>query len=597
MRSQKAIVFLWGLLLATVVSAIQCQQARVLSPTYDEPATLASGIVAVETGNLDYYAVCAPVAKLWAGVAANSNVKLVSSPAEAVYKSGRPEFGLGQQLIETEQSQWLIFKARLARIPLFIGCGFVFLTQVRNTRAAMISCLLWFSSPLMLGHACLVTSDGFTAFGAVFVLFSTLGWLETNSRFKLLLAGGCWGFAISCKYSMFPFLMLLPISYLGYWLTSGLGMQEFRRLCVGYVVQVLVALFAIACIHRFDGIGQPFRVFDLQSEQLQWLSGSAIPSVLPRVMLQGIDLQFRSMQNPLGMYILGCFFSGGCSWGPLLAYPIKESLVCILCVVLGMCGLTRSLVNTNARVSPELAARCCFLASFTIAGFVVVCSGASIAWNTRYLMPVLPAVYLLLGYSVPAIAFPLPWRNGKRIEVVLPLLLAMAVLGMARTRSCYFSYLSPLVGGVYANPPALHESNFDSGQDLLRLEEWLLQHSESLKETPAFIIAHGTFLSEIEALPPPPSIDVMESALRRAEGKNESGSSGPAGIIIVARGFCHAMRWNVAFSNLRRSRERNRIVELAGELLRHEPALFISPTYAVYELDSGDPRAVTSASR
>lgn len=162
----------------------------------------------------------------------------------------------------------------------------------------------------------------------------------------------------------------------------------------------------------------------------------------------------------------------------------------------------------------------------------------------------------------------------------------------------YFSYINPFFGGSHRVPIALNDSNFDYGQDLFAIRNWIKKqthgsHARNHLKTYGLLSGHGRlWLGDLIT----PATD---ESVRRALIQKETGASVgpqpriiqlrnktmPREVLIVSRGLTLAEPWAVRYSTFQDASTSGETREMVRSLLRYPPDLFITPTIAVYFLD------------
>jgi len=310
-------------------------QAAICSPVYDGTAHLASGLAILRIGDFGYYRVNPPLHRLWmaAFVEAACNPELPTlEPASLARPSNRKEFDLGRQLIRSNPENFpkILFTARLCRIPIVLLGGWIVFGTVRlfskNDVGALIGAMLWFSSPLLLGHGWTLLPDAFSTVAMAFLLFASLRWLEKRDWQSWMVAGLAWGIALSTKFSFCPVYLLWPVSLMIHQLAMReWGIRQASKLVASHVGHGFVALVVVWCAYGFDGVGVPFELHRLESDMLRAYGDQPdeegrspmtsfvrkLPSPLPEQFLVGVDTQKLDFDRGQKCYILGRWYETG----------------------------------------------------------------------------------------------------------------------------------------------------------------------------------------------------------------------------------------------------------------------------------------------
>ena len=153
----------------------------------------------------------------------------------------------------------------------------------------------------------------------------------------------------------------------------------------------------------------------------------------------------------------------------------------------------------------------------------------------------------------------------------------------------YFCYTNPLFGGSYRSPPALHDSNFDGGQDLWVLQKWLIKNPP--KEGSArFICADSAVpLSAYGFVPETPPVAIVRNLLasREPNSWDDEKWSGGQNVpdlnteLIIMRGLQAPAPWT------RINGASYELHELLIATAKICPDEFITPTLAIYRFRNG----------
>jgi hypothetical protein len=101
----------------------------------------------------------------------------------------------------------------------------------------------------------------------------------------------------------------------------------------------------------------------------------------------------------------------------------------------------------------------------------LLCTETGLNWAVRYLLPAMPFLYLASARAIER-----AWTHRICKAVIIAGLL-WNVAEVLHVRPCYLSYANPIAGGPEQAHKLFLGSNFDWGQDLLRLRAWADQHS------------------------------------------------------------------------------------------------------------------------
>jgi 4-amino-4-deoxy-L-arabinose transferase-like glycosyltransferase len=238
-----------ALVLIIIASLRIVSTYKVLSHTTDEPAHLAAGIEWIENGTYTYEDQHPPLARVvgafgahWAGSRWSRNPDL--------YLEGFHLLGQNNRYTR------VLFFSRLSMLPFFwIGAAAVYFWGLRigGPSAAMFATLLFTTTPPILAHAGLVTTDmALTAFVSA-ALVASIYWAEKPNGARSVALGILLGLALLSKFSA---LVFLPAAWL---LMYGIDLLKARHAAIGrlaklapwFAVSMIVAALVIWAGYRF----------------------------------------------------------------------------------------------------------------------------------------------------------------------------------------------------------------------------------------------------------------------------------------------------------------------------------------------------------
>jgi hypothetical protein len=191
-------------LVASLATAAVVSTYPVFSQTWDEPATLATGLEWLSTGRYAYEAEHPPLAR----IAAALGPWLRGEHAlgnRSMYDEGRALLGEGAHYRRT------LFLARLGMLPFFwlllAGCA-AWGDRVAGSRGAALAALFAAANPNVLAHAGIAGTDLAPAAFVVVALYLWMRWRERPSLPRALALGVAAGLAATTKFSALAFLGL-----------------------------------------------------------------------------------------------------------------------------------------------------------------------------------------------------------------------------------------------------------------------------------------------------------------------------------------------------------------------------------------------------
>ena len=609
------------------------------SPLFDEPAHFASGIILANHADAGYFKVNPPLNKwITALVAVGMDVELpLLSPSSNYSNSVRPEFETGDKIMELNHDRYarILFYARSIRVPmLLLGSWMLWKATVSWPISRRMLCVaFWCTSPLLLGHGWVVSADGPSGVAMCMILWMTVRLWRDASIVAFALSGLAWGLAIGTKFTFGPLYLFYPVlvhlSAARGWSHSMAAASSQPNtknrsrfvfiLARNWITHALVACLTLNSLYLFHEVGKPIGKHDFTSKSFSsWtavqpnegsLMASAkhiirlLPSPFPKSFLEGVDQQLADMDFPRGAYILGTRIPGEIHWFFLVGYWMKEQVAVWCATLLVILAVAvRWIRKKHSPVKPADDPLVCFSFLNLFVFSLFMANQSNLVWNVRYLIPACPLLYLVLAAGLPRISIVSNQASqpAERDHLAYALI-AVIALECSCNFPYYFSYINPFFGGSNRVPIALNDSNFDHGQDLFYIRNWIKERTVGLHRTSnlksyGLLSGHGRLW--LGDLITPASDQIVRRALERKESHalsrlpsrdmKSKNSVGPSEVLIVSRGLTHPEPWAVLYSTYRDASTSSDTRELVQKLLLHRPDGFITPVIAVYFLSDED---------
>lgn len=481
-------------------AALLGYSARVHSAGWDEVGHLPAGIAHCQTGVFDLYRVnpplvrsCATVLPYLMGTRLDFDGATATSPPWR-----RSEFSVGNAWIRIDSLgfQHNLCLARWCTIPFSLWAGWLCFSAARRlygTSSAWIALGLWCTSPMVLGHASLITPDVGAAATGAYAVWAFAEWMAIPSRKTTGMAGVALGIALLTKFTNVLLVGLLALLVVYRLLFQRSAAQPRSRWCLQGVVIGLLALYVIALGYGFERWGKPLGQMQFVSEAFAGPRDGrkdaygnrftdsifgAVPVPFPENYLSGIDVQKRDFELQFDSYLRGEWKRGGWWYYYLYAFLIKEPLATLVLLVIALVQLRflppKSRWFTCVWVLMPMAVTMAFVSSQT--GF---------NHHLRYVMPVYPFVYVLASSVAAADVNQSRWRTLGTM-----LLLMIAALESLSVYPHSLAFFNQAIGGPDRGWLHLDNSNTDWGQNVPQLAEWARQHPEA---RPLQIIFSGGF--------------------------------------------------------------------------------------------------------
>jgi hypothetical protein len=415
---------------------------------------------------------------------------------------------------------------RMARIfPILLTLGLVLFvyywaSQMMGRRWALLPAFLVAFSPTFLAHGHYVTTDVGAALGFVVATYFFLKLLVEPTRPRIIIAGLAFGFAQLMKFSavlLGPYFLILTALWLviGYRSRIQAEAGTFRKnlirytasaaavVAIGYAALVYPVYFALTWNYPqekqvsdtrqiLDDIiattasGKPFGISRVAADINVWLANNPATRPLAHYML-GVMMASWTAGISKPTYFFGEVVPGGLPlYFPalfLLKEPLPVLAMAMLAVGHALARARGRRKKTGNNATGGDAASFLVLSPIAMAIFVTLYWAMSIAspYNIgyRHVLPTLPFIYILISLAWKG------WSRNGSGAILKRLALAAAILLIAAesivVAPYFLSYFNPMGGGVWGGYRYVTDSNYDWGQDLLRLKQWADAHPEARK--------------------------------------------------------------------------------------------------------------------
>jgi len=503
-RQRNRASWCWIVLLLAVHATLLARSAQLQSPTLNEPGHLVAGIFHWETGDFSLYRVNPPLIRL---IAAIPSVLLGYEQDWSGYYEhvgARPVFAIAEDYIRANKRDSLLgfWLGRCLLLPFSIlgaSVCYGWANELFGKPAGLMAATLWCFSPMVLGHASLLTPDAHATSLGLAACFTFWRWLKRPSWKQAVVTGMVLGFAELSKTTMIIFYPLWPLLWIAYrWPDRRkMSFRDWRREAGMLLLRMCVGLYVLNIGYLCDGSLTKLDEYRFVSELMtgdenvggnrfddSWLGDLPIP--LPADYVIGIDLQQRDFED-FGMpsYLRGRFQDKGWWYYYLYAVLVKTPAGTLGLVLLAtICSLCKR--------SPRITRRDRFVLltpPFVI--FVIASSKFGFSHHSRYVLPCLPFVVVsvsgLAGHlrTLAETALAIRRRRvaiqaihtGRWVSSAIGIL-AIGLLSWTTASSLLIyphsiSYFNEFAGGPKKGPSHLLNSNIDWGQDLLFLERWM----------------------------------------------------------------------------------------------------------------------------
>ena len=391
----------------------------------------------------------------------------------------------------------LIFSARIPMILLFILFAwfvFFFTRKLAGNKAALIALTLTAFSPTLIAHGRLVTTDIAAAFGALFATYFWVKFLKEPNKKNIFIAGITLGIALCLKFSLvllIPSLGLTTIIY-AFLKSSNKFKSIFYYVGLALIAGLIAVFLIIWPLYAFHIHNYPIEKQISDTQEILNSNDNPLKGF-------GIFVASNPITRPLGQYLLGLlmatqrvaggntvYFLGQVSGNAWMSYfpimyllktPLAFHLLTLLALGLWLNYLrkTKPLKKPLHKLADWIKnhlEECALLMFFIIYWTTSITGNLNI--GVRHILPTFPIVYILISKAI--VEFTKQLKNKRArigVTITVCILLAWYIISSLIAYPLYLSYYSELVGGSKNGYKYAVDSNYDWGQDLKRLAEFV----------------------------------------------------------------------------------------------------------------------------
>jgi len=424
----------------------------------------------------------------------------------------------------------MIFWARIPMVLMMLLLGlyvYKWTKKLYGSKIAVFALFLYAFSPTVLTHGRFVTTDVGAAFGFFVATYYFVKFLQKPTAKNIIVAGIVFGLAEMLKFSLF---LLVP--FFGFLLIVWIVKQTYENKHIdnpvklpagsiiwGYVwrslIVFIIGVLVIYPVYQFHVLKYPA---ERQKSDTQYLLSSYGMKPVANTVIWMSD---KPVIRAYGQYLLGLamvvqrtvggnttYFMGevsGTAWRSYfpLVYIMKETLVVLFLILVSILFLAWQ--RPKNRCSQATNRMCGWLGrhftEFTMLCFIAMYWIVSIRGNlnigVRHILPTFPFVYVLISGQVGRIH---QWLKRSRVIASEPAGRSVAISSSEKPRSkslliigwiilsglcvwyvatnllafpSYLTYFNEAWGGSKNGYKYVTDSNYDWGQDLKRLAQWV----------------------------------------------------------------------------------------------------------------------------
>lgn len=418
------------------------------------------------------------------------------------FEYANDQWNFGRQFLyySNNDPDQLMFWARTTVLlvnTLLLFWAWTVVARVWTTRAATIILFLVASSPLVISHAALITMDVMTSLFQVIAIASAVWYVvQFKHNQSVRLAGLSLIIATTgALLSKFSALLVLPGILVGAVLFISQHVHSTKRfktfsvhcLLIGAcIVGLLTAYYSahILNLSADDVIQQIDKDYAADQPQwgksvLHWAAQTSLPTRALAEYAVGTMLVSNRLQGAYQVtYFLGHVYenvTAGWRYFPVL-FITKLSLPVLMLMCATLLWALRRGFKAEWRPM-QLLVRWAnepftVMLWWYIVTYSIMTFGSTIQIGVRHIMPVIIMSIVLLGRGIDRW-----WGMHKRISTAFWVASVSIVVTLVITFPYYLSYYHTLAGGVEHGYEIATDSNYDWGQDLKRLGNWVRENN------------------------------------------------------------------------------------------------------------------------
>lgn len=493
-------VLLLGLLVL-VAGLLVASTWRYFNATWDEPEHLAAGMQLLERDFYIYDVQHPPLARMAMALGPH----LAGSRLNDVAGSHGGEQAGRELLYKDGHYERTLYLARAGMLPfllVLLWSTFAWTRHSFGQHTALLATLLLIGTPPLLGHAGMAALDIPGAAMCTLACYCLLRWFETQNWRWTWLTGVSAGLAIATKLSALPFIGVVGLAWLPFWLA------HVRRNNIDanssparwYAQTLSIALLSLICAIFTYSFEFRYTVNEQQPVNAAWtfLFGTgdwthdAMNAIARHVPLPvGLEQLALSIQALLqhntdghSSYLSGQFSENGFLHFYVVALAVKTPPPLLL---FGMAGLILLVIRAYRSNWTVAAPSIAFMVLLAFCSFY-----SRINIGLRHVFVLYPLLCMAAAVCIVAV-----WQRHRH-RLAHAVLVALVGWQVSLLYSAYPDYLSYF--NVFAGRQPEHiliDSDLDWGQDVKRLRERLTQ----LKIDKFAFAYRGTLDLEAEGLP------------------------------------------------------------------------------------------------
>jgi hypothetical protein len=389
-------------------------------------------------------------------------------------------FVLGQRMLAANGIDRTLVPARvMASLLTALLATVIFLCarEMFGDQAALFALLLFCLDPNFLAHGSYVTTDIGASLTMLASVYAFYRYLKRPAFTRIITLGFAVGLTMTAKFTgVFIVPVLCLIAIIDYWLSkhdpAKSSSPSPRQVAGALAIALVIGVGCVWAIYHFRFAARPAPL-DLNPTSEQYLQRLTSPltrhamttlnhlHLLPEAYIYGLA-DTKISAGDLPSYLFGRNYAGAPHWYFPAAFVIKSTLPFL--ILLGM-----AIVVTLQRRWP-MRREIVFLTVLPVFIFLL-CSSSELGLGYRHLLPMLPALYILVaGCAAYLVSLHPKWIYGFGV------LLLWQFLTTVTARPALLAYANEAWGGPSKTHLYLSDSNVDWGQQLKVVKKYLDTH-------------------------------------------------------------------------------------------------------------------------
>ncbi len=366
----------------------------------------------------------------------------------------------------------LIFLARIPMVLITILLGFVVFWWTRKVWGqvpAIFTLSLYVFNPNILAHGFLVTNDIFSALACLVLIISWTGFVKEQNKKNFLYLVLAISLCLLVKFSLGTALIAM---FLFCFVYSGLTTQkgDLKKYFFPAVLATALSFIFIYLVYAWHLRGQSIQNLIANAKFLTEApiySLYSIPGLAPLVhWFYGLMIALSRGANGSVVTFLGNIGNSWWYYFPVL-WLAKNPVMLNIMAVLGLASIKNNYKKTDQlQKYPELI----MIVVFVIFYWVVLIN-SSLNIGIRHIFPIIIPMFILIALCFNDFVQNLQTKIDKKYILIVCLILYSITAVISYPN--YLSYYNFLAGGTDNGYKIADDSNYDWGQDVNKLQEYV----------------------------------------------------------------------------------------------------------------------------